>query len=255
MNAWEIIKRLFVVHKCASCRKILGIDEYEQALCRDCTLAYQRAKTENCPDCLRAAFECTCQPRLLTTSGSLCMRKLFFYHPNKDKEPQNRLIYSLKRHPRMRATYLVAKELYSLVFGELCEIIERCESFSDAVAVVSVPRTKRAVLEYGFDQAVDISEVLADMMGVPYVPVIKRRAGGREQKKLSAAERRKNMKDSMFADPKYIDAVKGRYIVLVDDVVTTGSSMEACLKILRKMGVRGVICCCLAADANKKSRR
>lgn len=253
MRGVEILKRLFTVHKCVACRAILSIEDFEDALCPECKLAFRVAKAESCPNCFHSALECTCQPKSLSGSGSLCLSKLFFYHTEKEKEPQNRLVYFIKHNPSKRASSFIADELWIPIRRELSTLIG--DDISDRSLIVNMPRGRKAVLEYGFDQSAKICEALSTISGIPYLPAVKRRIGGKEQKKLSAADRRKNIKNLMYANLKYSEEVKGRYVILFDDVVTTGASLQACLRILRKMGAKGIICCCIAADIDKKRRR
>ena len=255
MNAWQIIKRLFVVHKCASCRKILSVDSFDEALCEDCLRAYHVACTESCSECSGSARECVCQPKLLSSAGSLCLRKLFFYHTDKEHEPQNKLIYFIKHHSSIRASRFIAAELRKPIMKEMSELSEVDGDINDMFVVVNVPRSIKSKLEHGFDHAENIGKAISDELGIKYLPVIKRKLGGKEQKKLNAAERRKNMRNLMYADKKFADTVRDKYVILFDDVVTTGTSMESCIKVLRKLGVKGVICCCIATDFKKKSRR
>lgn len=255
MNAWQIIKRLFVVHKCASCRKILSVDNFDDALCTECMQGYRVASAESCPECSRSARECVCQPKLLSQAGSLCLRKLYFYHADNEKEPQNRLIYFIKHHSNLRASYFVANELRKPLLSEIDALIGYNYDELENFVVVYVPRGRRARLEYGFDQSETIAFALAECLGLAYLPIIKRRFGGKEQKKLNAIERRRNMRNILYSDKKLQDSVKGKYVILFDDIVTTGTSMESCIKILRKLGAKGILCCCIATDLKKKKQR
>ena len=248
MKFRELARRLIYVHKCASCRRILDMKDFDQALCSQCREHYGRARVESCPQCLRSAEECTCQPRMLSAGGSLCLRKLFFYYADKDNEAQNKLVYFIKHQPNKRIESFIARELWTPVSEELAEL----EIDDSRALLANVPRGKKAILEYGFDQSARICRALSAVSGIPYAPLIKRRYGGREQKRLTAAERKKNMRALMLPDPRYADLAKDKYVILFDDVVTTGASMAACLPILRKMGVKGVICCALATDIKKK---
>ena len=60
MSVGEYVKRLFFVHKCASCRQILPYEEFDAALCSECRRRYEHAKAESCEICMKAAAECTC---------------------------------------------------------------------------------------------------------------------------------------------------------------------------------------------------
>ena len=144
----------------------------------------------------------------------------------------------------------MAKELY----GELCKEFStlEIEDPERELALVNVPRGRKAVLEYGFDQAEVICKAISKESGIPYMPVIKRRYGGKEQKRLNAAQRKNNIKGLLRADEKYRSSIKGRYVILVDDVVTTGASMASCIPMLRKMAIKGVFCATLAFDVKKK---
>ena len=44
-----------------------------------------------------------------------------------------------------------------------------------------------------------------------------------------------------------IENIENKYVILFDDIVTTGASMAACAKLLKKAGAKGVICVCMAS--------
>jgi len=253
MSAIDYINRLLFVHKCASCRQILPYNEFYNALCDECRLKYEMAKAESCHDCMRAACECTCQPKLLSNNGSLCLRKLFFYHTGKENEPQNRLVYFLKHNQSKRVASFVGRELWKLIDNELSQI-DGIEVRRD-VFLTNVPRGKAAVRREGFDQSELICKMISREIGMPYKPLILRKNGGKEQKKLTARERTGNIRSFIYVNERLAEEVKGKYVILLDDIVTTGASMSACLPLLRKMGIKGVICCSLAYDTNNKIRR
>lgn len=249
MRAREYAKRILIVRKCVSCREILVSENFESSFCPECRLAWQVAKTESCPECYRAATECSCMPALLSKSGALTLRRLFFYSPGKQNEAQNKLVYYLKHKKSRRAADFAAEEIASAAKNELATL--GIQDLSDVVCI-GVPRGRNALLSYGFDQSAEIAEALAKRIGAQYAPVIKRRYGGREQKKLNAAQRQKNIKSLMYIKEDDRERIDGRYVILFDDIVTTGASMSAATSLLYKAGVRGVICLCLASDAKKE---
>lgn len=245
-------KRLLSVHKCAGCGRVLDFKDFDGAFCQKCELAWRVAKTENCPQCFHAATECCCMPSLLSKAGALTLHRTFFYRAERSREVQNKLIYYLKHHKNARVSDFAASQIEPLVKSEIEALGINSESLSESLAVVNVPRGRRAVTEEGFDQAAEVCKALAKRLGVSYVPVIKRRFGGKEQKKLSAEERRKNLKDALRIKYRGKNPIEGKWVLLFDDVVTTGSSMAACTRILQKSGARGVICACLASDMKKE---
>ena len=249
MTGREIIKRLFVVRKCGACHRILGIHEFERALCPECEADYRTATTETCNICMRSAIECDCQPRMLSEGGSLCLRKLYFYHIGHENDPQNRMIYFLKHKPARRMEEYIARDLWSEISAELLKL--GIDNNASEVLFTNVPRGRKGRTLYGFDQSQRMCESLNRISGIPYARLILRKMGGNEQKKLNAAQRRANIKKLMRPNEKEAHMAKGRYVILFDDVVTTGASMAACLPILRKMGVRDVICVSIAYDAKK----
>ena len=108
---------------------------------------------------------------------------------------------------------------------------------ADADCVVPVPLHPRREYRRGFNQAHD----LAIHLGVPVLPLLKRVAFTRSQIELPRDERRANVKDVFvfFPDPGSRNPVPG-VAVLVDDVSTTGATLEACARVLRTAGVSEV---------------
>ena len=158
MSLGEYIKRLFVVHKCVSCREILDYKSFDNALCPECRMEFDVAKTQSCPGCYKAACECSCQPPMLSKKGSLTLRKLFFYSADKDKEAQNKLVYFLKHYPSKRGFEFCADQLYKLIDQDL--YLMGLDPRND-VFILNVPRSQRSVKQYGFDQSKEICKAIS----------------------------------------------------------------------------------------------
>jgi len=101
-------------------------------------------------------------------------------------------------------------------------------------AVVPVPLHPRRQRERGFNQADD----LARQLGLPVVPLLKRVRFTTSQIELPADARHQNVRDAFGL------AEAGRHApqiaVLVDDVSTTGATLEACARVLKAGGVKEV---------------
>ena len=239
----EELRRILFVHKCVGCGKILDEKNFEKAFCEKCQKKYLIAKMDICPECALPAEECGCMPILLKKDKAVSLRKLFFYRSDRAYEPQNRLVYFLKRRKNKRVLRSVAEELCLILKSEL----ERHENIEKAV-LLSVPRSKGSVSKHGFDHATLVCREISQISGIEYCEILKRRSGGKAQKKLTAGERRKNISNLIYIDESAKAQISGKCILLFDDVVTTGASMSACVSVLKKQGVAKVICFAIASD-------
>ena len=72
-------------------------------------------------------------------------------------------------------------------------------------------------------------ELLSEEMGIPVnSSLIERKKYTQSQTKLNMQERRENVGDAFNINPKYESIVNGKTFILVDDVITTGSTINAC---------------------------
>jgi ComF family protein len=104
-----------------------------------------------------------------------------------------------------------------------------------ADAVVPVPLHPSRRRERGFDQAAD----LARHVGLPVAHALRRVRPTAVQAGLPAARRHGNVRDA-FAPRSAAAALQGRIVVLIDDVSTTGATLEACARALGDAGIREV---------------
>ena len=97
----------------------------------------------------------------------------------------------------------------------------------------------------GYDQARLLAEEAAKLWGVRAEPTLRKTRNNRPQSSVkTAAERRANVLD--VYDVPHPERVAGRRFLLVDDVLTTGSTMAACARRLMDAGAESVVCAALA---------
>ena len=119
---------------------------------------------------------------------------------------------------------------------------ECAASLAGADLVVPVPLHPWRRLRRGFNQASD----LAHETGLPVVTALHRRRGWTSQTAHHADARRANVRHA-FTPGRQAGAVVGRVVVLVDDVTTTGATLDACARVLRALGAREVRALAVAA--------
>lgn len=111
--------------------------------------------------------------------------------------------------------------------------------------VIPVPLSIKRVKERGYNQSALIARPVSILLGVPYSAYgLKRIRNTQSQVGLSAAERRANVADAFEGVPEIIS---GKRVLLIDDVTTTGSTLEACAKALKKAGANFIFCATVGA--------
>ncbi len=196
---------------CAACSGLL--DLIRSPLCPCCGVPFTAGADHLCGDCLAGHFAFDLS------------RSLLLYRP-----PASDLIRSLKFGGDLSclATWhaLIARE------GLL-------EAFAEPDIVVPVPLHAQRLRQRGFNQAVVIANgCLPGWRKKIAVDVLVRHCPTQPQSELSGKERRANLKN-VFAlvDP---DRVAGATVLLVDDVYTTGSTVNECSTTLRRAGAKRI---------------
>ena len=106
---------------------------------------------------------------------------------------------------------------------------------TEAACVVPVPLHRSRRRHRGFNQAAD----LARHLGMPVLPALRRVRATEAQTALPAGRRHRNMRDA-FVVTRAAAPLAGAVVVLIDDVSTTGATLEACARALKESGVSEV---------------
>jgi ComF family protein len=202
-------------------------------LCDGCRPGLPWLTSEVCPICStpsrlsRICQPCRASPSILDGSRAAC----------RFEGPVRRAIHDLKyRGVRTRAALLA--EL-------LAEALDRRPLAIDVL--IPVPLAPRRQRERGFNQSELIAIGLGARLAVPAATTsLVRLRETPQQARLSAVERRENV-DGAFGCPES-DAVVGRRIGLVDDVMTTGATLASCAEPLKLAGAARVYGVVVARD-------
>lgn len=127
---------------------------------------------------------------------------------------------------------------------------------TDADMLVPVPLHRRRLWQRRFNQAALLASAVGRKSGVAArTDLLMRGRFTRPQGGLKRKERRKNVRGAFQLRPGMKDAVRGKTVVLVDDVYTTGATLNECTRALQKAGAAEVRCLCIARVTNAALNR
>lgn len=175
------------------------------------------------------------QPIVIPGMTAVCIRGSY------DCRPLQQLIHRLKY-----SYWTGAAEVLRSVIEPLLTDLERLPP--DTV-IVPIPLHGRRLRERGFNQSRLISRALAEMIHRPVVDLLKRNRYTTPQAGLPAARRLRNVVGAFASERARLSLAATSWptsVILVDDVITTGSTMAECATVLRQHGVKQITAVALA---------
>ncbi len=144
--------------------------------------------------------------------------------------PTRRALHALK--------YAGERRLAVPLGAAVAERWRRAGAGGELLVPVPVHEVRRR--ERGYDQAALIAEAAAARLGLPWYTAVVRTRATTAQYRLDRRHRASNVADAFAVTPGARAAVAGRWIVLVDDVVTTGATLCASARALLDAGAAAV---------------
>jgi ComF family protein len=238
MAAANAFIRFFLAPPCAACGGVLP-QPLVSPVCAECWLGVRPLSPPSCVRCGDALAS-------TRTSGPLCTRC-------RRQPPVFTLARSAGRYegPLREVIHAFKYEGRRALARPLAELMKAAGEpvLAGADAVVPVPLHPWRALQRGFNQADD----LACALGLPVWRVLARTRHGPPQAALPAGRRHANVRRAyalrtpMCPPPLSIwlqgparRQLRNRVVVLVDDVMTTGATLDACGRVLLAAGVRSV---------------
>lgn len=115
------------------------------------------------------------------------------------------------------------------------------ELIDDIDLVVPVPLHLYRKMNRGYNQAEVIAkDIIPQKFEIPIINILKRKRSTGTQTILSKDKRETNLKGAFSVSKKYKNYLKGKVVLLVDDVITTGATCNICSKVLLNAGAREV---------------
>lgn len=115
------------------------------------------------------------------------------------------------------------------------------EVLKDAELLVPVPLHWRRMLTRRYNQSLLLAREASKISGIPLLPdALKRLRHTPPQASLNRKERLDNVRGAFMATDKGKTAIAGKTVVLIDDVMTTGATIYACCKTIKRAGAKEV---------------
>jgi competence protein ComFC len=217
---------------CRTCRQPLETSS-RIPICPTCLDSLQRIESPLCRRCGRpfpSVFDAEalrlCRACVRGLYGFDLARSFARYDPT-----MQRLVTLLKYSP--------AAPLGSWLAGQLDPIIRAETAFEKVTHVVPVPLDRKRLRERGYNQAELIARPLAKRLGLPIATDLLIRLRSRPARlKLSRRERWETVRGAFQA--RQNGGVDKSHILLVDDVLTSGATLDACARALRSAGAEAI---------------
>ncbi|MES2059895.1 MAG: hypothetical protein V4438_02605 [Patescibacteria group bacterium] len=155
-------------------------------------------------------------------------------------------ILAVKRRNNPKMADIFAGLAADFLLEELSEM-EMMHDFKDPI-IIGIPMSKKNLLNKGFNHAEEVAKKIAALL-----PPMEFMRGALEktratapQKNLSRAKRLTNVSHSMMVSRKYLDKIKARCVIVLDDVSTTGATLSEARRALLAANARKVLCFALA---------
>ena len=206
---------------CDTCRDNLSI--IKSPICLKCGQSIDDKRVQYCADCAR--YEHSFDEGRALWNFSLDAR---------------RILLKFKYASRRDYGYFISKELYNHYAHWIKSKSIDC--------IIPIPISKKRYRQRGYNQAQLIARPLGKMLGIPVrSDILLRKKNTIRQKELSRVQRKNNLKNAFFISQ---DVVNLRGVLLIDDIFTTGSTLDAAAEILKCGGVHSVYTLCAGAGKN-----
>lgn len=229
MNFFKKILEIIFPSHCLYCHKIISA---EGLFCNDCWLKLQFITEPKCKICCNL-FEFVVAQNLTCSS---CLNQ----RPSYDKAivifGYNDIIKKIIGDFKYRDGTHIAKKLARFLFNHARNEIAQADF------IVAVPLHKKRLRHRKFNQSLMLARAISKINPIAKLrpDFLLRIKNTTAQVALKQKQRQRNLKSAFALNPKYFAIVKDKKILLIDDVMTTGATLENCAKILKKSGAKNV---------------
>jgi len=213
-NIWSSIFDLFAPRVCTICGKRLGLSE--EVFCVGCSLHFARTNYHLSPYDNELARSFWGKFPL-----ERCAAYLFYQHHT----DSSKVVYALKYGDRPEVGIKLGKMI--------AEAYSRHHFFSGIDALLPVPLSQERFKQRGYNQSAEIAKGISEVTQLPIlVDVMDRTTFQHSQTQLDRWQRSENVKAAFtLLNAK---AIKGKHLLIIDDIITTGATITAVAQTLLK---------------------
>jgi len=238
---------------CPACGKISG-SFIDGELCESCRAEFAEEFVTVCPHCKSTPEACRCVPDLLGNDSDRSpfteIKPLTFsgYYTGFDEDSKiSSLVFNLKRDHTSGAGVFFARMMVQTASRNLA----LWKIPRENIILTYIPRSDAAYDEHCFDHMDIVATHVARMLGCRKAKLLSRH-GGTAQKKLGLTERESNAAETISINPKAAEMIKDSKILILDDIITTGSTMKTAVSRLSLAGAELIIPCSAMISKTKK---
>ena len=212
------------------------------SLCDECVRKFHWNTGRTCNSCGKALPD--------TYHGDLCYDCM--QHSHYFTKGFSCLTYGLPEREVLMDFKYNGKGYIGRKFGDILYDRISCENLKIDV-IIPVPISRARMRKRGYNQSAVMAKSLAQRMGVAYdEQSLVRVRNTKMLRTLDPAERELALEGAFKVEGS---ALQGKCVLLIDDIMTTGATAEACSKALLEAGTDSVIFLCLASGGNWKPER
>ncbi|MEG1612550.1 MAG: ComF family protein [Clostridia bacterium] len=161
-----------------------------------------------------------------------CMNNDHFFEMNRSPLKYEGIGVSLIKKFKFGNKQYIADELAKMMCDEYFEANFSCD------VVVAVPMSEMELRERGYNQSSLLAKAISARLNLPYTETLLKVRDTSDQKHLKGRDRRDNLKGVFYVADNSM--IKGKTVLLIDDVFTTGATINECSRTLKKHSARSV---------------
>lgn len=228
---WNFFLDIFFPWQCLNCKKEIS---RSYPLCKKCQAGIPINYSFICP---------VCKKRIINFSKRSCFCKTNIFALGVVSFYENSIIRKTIHLFKYQRIIFLQKPLSGLMIKFLKETNFFSEINKENILVIPIPLHKRKRNQRNFNQSELLAKAVASHFSLNYHPeILLRIKNNPPQVKINNfSEREKNVKDIFQISDDSLNTIKNKWIVLIDDVYTSGATMQEAAKVLKKNGAKKVI--------------